>query len=178
MTNFSDKLDWVYVCQYQKLSEEFMTNFSDKLYWGYLSYTNKVSSNFDKFVLKENNWLYISEEKKEKKVCEIYKIEEIEGKKYVECYKAVNEDYSSIYKKNSFTYDKLNEEYETVCNYNELIHNSNGFGCWTIEKAKEYGNIYGNIHFKLIKCIVPLDSICMLENGKIRSCKLIVIEFL
>jgi hypothetical protein len=176
MTKFSDKLIWSYVCEYQKLSEEFITNFCDKIDWDILSYSNKVSLNLDTCIKKENNWLYMSEKEKEKRVCKIYKIEEMEGKKYVECYKAVNENYSSIYSKNLFTYDKLNEEYETACDYNELIENSNGFGCWTIEKAKEFGK--NTFNFKLIKCIVPLDSICMLENGKIRSCKLIVIAFL
>ena len=44
-----------------------------------------------------------------------------------------------LYIPNLFTYNKLNEEYETVCNYSEFPEYINGFGFWTIKKATEDG---------------------------------------
>jgi hypothetical protein len=179
MVKHADKLDCPIVCQYQKLSEEFMEKHADKLDWHIITYIYKLTNPiFDKYIKKENNWLYLEEKEKIKIIKKMYTIIEKEGIKYVECYKSVRENYSSIYNPNSFTYDKLNYKYETICNYNTTIENSYGFGCWTVDNAIGFAKNHGLHSHKIIKCLVPLDCVCMLQNGKIRSSVLIVTEFL
>jgi hypothetical protein len=43
---FIPKIDWKYVCQYFKLSEEFMNKYCDKLDWCTVSQFQKLSENF------------------------------------------------------------------------------------------------------------------------------------
>jgi len=157
-----------------------MEKYIDKLDWNIISYTHKiVNPVFEKYVKKENNWLYLEEKNKIEKIEKYYTIIEKEGEKYVECYKLVQNNYEAIYKNLFFVYDKLNYKYETICDYNDKSNNhyNHGFECWT--KTNIIESVDWSIkNYKLIKCLVPLHSICMLENGQIRSSELFVIEFL
>jgi hypothetical protein len=143
--------------------------------WNIISYRHCFRNNlFENNIVKKNNWLYMKEKEKLEKIKKFYKVEEREGVKYIECYKSVREDYSSIHNKNLFKYDNFNYEYETVCDYNTNIEHSNGFGCWTIWEARNYAYENDINNYKLIKCSIPLNSVCMLSTGKIRSSILIV----
>jgi hypothetical protein len=174
---YIDKLDLNEICKYQKLSEEFMEKYIDHLNWEHISYRYKlVNPIFAKYIKKENNWLHMKEDEKINKIKNFYKIIETDGKKYIECYKSVKEDCSSIFNNLSYTYDKLNYKYETLCDYNEMDGCSNGFGCWTIKNVENYAFQEHLENFKVLKCLVPLDSICMTPNGKIRSSVLIVVD--
>ena len=95
---------------------------------------------------------------------------------YLECYKTVNLNYTSIYDSTSFLYNKKNTFYETVCDFCEYRVNSKGFGCWTKDKAINYAKKIKNNDFRLLLCLVPIDSICILKNGKIRSNKLFILN--
>jgi len=119
----------------------------------------------------ENNWLYMDESIKENMVKNFYNIIDISGTKWVQCFKTVRKDYTSIYKKELFKYDTVGKLYETVCDYNSTNKNSFGFGCWTLHNAISHARtLLLDNNYKLIKVHVPLNSICMLSgDGKIRS---------
>lgn len=108
-------------------------------------------------------------------VCSLYyNLIEINRYIYVECYKAIRSDYKSLYCPMSFTYDKINVIYSTECNYNYLRQNSFGFGCWTYNGAKFYGD-NSNQKYIIVKALVPINSICVeLFSEKIRSNNLII----
>lgn len=97
------------------------------------------------------------------------------GSKWIVSFKAVRENYSSIFDPASFTYDKIGKLYETKCNYNELDENSFGFSSWTYEGASIYAKDCEIKNYKIIKIGVPLSTICMLTNGSLRSPKLIIL---
>ena len=44
--DFKDKLDWIYVSEYQKLSEEFIREFQDNVNWNNVSKYQKLSDSF------------------------------------------------------------------------------------------------------------------------------------
>ena len=75
-----------------------------------------------------------------------------------------------------FTFDKLNELYETHCNYNSNQKFSFGFGCWTLSGAQQYAGDNGIRNYKIIKVRVPLEKMCMLPDHKIRAEQMYVVE--
>jgi hypothetical protein len=185
MDKYSNKLNWDCVCKCQKLSEEFMEKYIDKLDWNTVSYKYKFKNKlFEKYVKKEHNWIYMDEKLKIEKIKKYYKIKEKNGIKYVECYIQVGEDYSDSYR----VYDKLNYEYKTDCDYNELtlcheLHDTfTGFSSNSFEFIKFIKKLPLSEKYKIIKCLVPIDSMCMTSYGygddQIRSSILIVTEVL
>jgi hypothetical protein len=181
MEKYVDKLDWQSVCLFQNLSEEFMEKHIDKLHWNIISYLYKLKNPiFEKYIRKENNWLYLKEKEKISALTKYYKIIEKDGIKYVECYKKLNKNKNvnvnalNNIKENQFVFDKLNYKYETICDYNPLNTKSNGFEC--CNDISVICNIDNWTDYKIIKCLLPLDDVCMMCNGNIRSSSLIIIK--
>ena len=156
---------------YQKLSEEFIERNADRVDWGYISQCQKLS---EEFRLKhnlsppENNWLYTDKETKRKAIenCNLY---ELDGD-YVIAFKGIRSDGYSFY---NFQYHyELGGIYEAHADHNLDNENSFGLSAWTEKEARYYCNE------KLIKVKIHLDDIAALvhDGGKIRCKRLEVIE--
>ena len=61
---FQDKVDWYCISVYQKLSEEFITKFQYKVHWSYISQFQKLSEEFIEKFQDKLNWTYISKYQK------------------------------------------------------------------------------------------------------------------
>lgn len=176
---FREKINWVEAPKFQKMDEKFIMEFAHKINLENISYIIKITDPaLQASINKTNNWLYMDDEYKEKKIEKYYKIIEIDGKKWVQCYKSVRNDYSSIFCKKKYKYDSVGKLYECVCDYNASKTNSFGFGCWTLSEAVNHGKITIGDKYKLLRVHVPIDSICMLKHGKIRSSKMIVVDLI
>jgi phosphoribosylanthranilate isomerase len=57
---FQDKISWMNISIYQKLSEAFIREFKDKVSWGYISIHQKLSEPFIREFKDKVNWRYIS----------------------------------------------------------------------------------------------------------------------
>ena len=160
------KLNWNLVWRYQKYSEKFILKHFANANWDIISYTIKIHSPLLKqYVKTSNNWLYLSEELRLKLISKNYKVVTIESKKFVECFKAVRNDDTSIYAPH-LKFDKRDYTYETTCDYNYNNSNSFGFGCWTYEEAKSFA-LNKKIHnYKILKILVPFESCCWTGNFK------------
>lgn len=169
-----DLVDWQAITICQNLTEDFMERFANRIYWSFINRTKKIiSDDLQQYIIKKDNWLYLTNDEKESLCSNFYDIVTIDNKKYIKCYKAVYNNYSSIYDPDNFVYDKLNIEYSTLCDYDANIENSFGFGCGTYINAKKYAeNITQN--FKILTIIVPLEFVCMTKSHKLRSSKMIV----
>ena len=56
--NFQDKVDWFYISHHQKLTEDFIEKFQDKVYWFGISLRQKLSEDFiEKF--KYRQWIFL-----------------------------------------------------------------------------------------------------------------------
>lgn len=198
ISKYADKLNWRLICQYQKLSIEFMTTFSHKLHWKNVTYYQNLTDDFvlkffnkidwsvysylyrnknhliEKYIIKENNWLYKSRNDKRKMLQSYYKTVIIGSIEYVECYKVVNHDYKSLYAPDLFKYE-INKKYKTMCDFNELNTNSKGFGCWNFKNAEKIFIRLKNNNNRILKCLIPIDDVCMQKNGKLRGAVLYVI---
>ena len=181
-----EHLNWENVSKYQPLREEFITKYSKKVNWKMILKYQQLSKKFiedNKNKIKEqdsptlisekNNWLTLSEDIKKEKIAKFYENIEIDGQHWIKCYKAVRYNYTSIFGCNLYTYNDLGKVYTTKCNYDSSVVNSYGFGCWTKDQAIKYGISKEKSH-KLIEVIVPLNKMCMLENGKIRAEQMII----
>jgi len=122
-----------------------------------------------------NNWLYVLTGAKTTAVNAYYTTTTISSRTWVICYKAVNNDYTSIRDK-KLLYSKLNVLYKTECNYFTTVDNGAGFSCWTLDGAKSYAFDMKILDYKIITVRVPLDSMCMLSDGKIRSSQMVIIS--
>lgn len=179
MREFSEKIDWVEAPKFQKMDEKFIMEFVHKINLENISYIIKFTDpEIQVLINKTDNWLYMDDEYKEKKLEKYYKIIEIDGKKWVQCYKSVRNDYSSIFDKKLYKYDSIGKLYKCVCNYNASNKNSFGFGCWTLNEAVNHAKITIGNKYKLLRVHVPIDSICMLKHGKIRSSKMIIVDLI
>jgi hypothetical protein len=61
---FQDKVDWYYISQFQKNSENLIREFKDKVIWFYISQYQKLSEDFIREFKDKVNWDYISEYQK------------------------------------------------------------------------------------------------------------------
>ena len=144
----SDLVDWYYISQYQKLSEEF-----------------RLKHNLE---TPKNNWLYTDKETKRKAIedCKLYELDN----DWVIAYKGIR--YSG-YSKYNFQYKyELGNTYQCHANHNLDNENSFGLSAWTEEKAREYCNE------KIVKVKIHLDHVAALvHNGnKIRCSEFTIIE--
>ena len=57
---FADKVEWYYISSYQKLSEEFIEKFADKVDWYYISFYQKLSEDFIEKFADKVDWYNIS----------------------------------------------------------------------------------------------------------------------
>ncbi len=172
---FQDKVDWDYISEYQKLSEEFIREFQNKVDWIYISQYQKLSEEFRKefeLEIPKNNWLYTSDEVKEKYIQDNteYKIEEDKNGKYILAYKGIRSD---NYSKYNFQYKyEIGQTYESICDCNLNEEDSFGLSAWTLEGAKYYCNekiILVKIYLQDIGAIVH-------KGNKIRCFKFTVIK--
>lgn len=158
------KLKFELILRYQKYSENFILKHFTLSNWNIISYTIKITNpQLKPYVKKENNWLYLCEELRLKLISTHYNIVTIEGKKYIECFKAVRNNYTSIYAPH-LKFNKRDFDYETVCDYNYNNFNSYGFGCWTFEEAKNFAQNKKIQNYKILKLLVPFESCCWTGN--------------
>ena len=167
-------LDWYYISNCQKLSENFIEKFQDNVKWNCISQYQKLSENFiEKFQDKVNkdilgdSWHY-KDIKFKKKV--------IKKTKLYECY----EDYFIAYKGiRDDRYSKLNFQYQYIKDGIYESHadasseeNSFGLSAWTYEKASEYCSEL------VVKVKIKYEDVARIvhDNGKIRCFKLEVLE--
>ena len=61
---FSDKVNWICISEYQKLSEPFIKEFKDKVHWNYISICQKLSESFIREFKDKVDWDYISKYQK------------------------------------------------------------------------------------------------------------------
>ena len=170
---FYDKLDWILISKYQVLSEDFIREFQNKVYWDCIYRYQKLSDEFIKEfhldVDKENNWLYVTEEQKEKFIKKEtpYEILEDKNGKYIVAYKTTKKGGISVFK-SGHKYE-VGKIYESNCDCNLNINNSFGLSAWTKEKALEYyskGELY-----KVKIYIRDIGAILKDNNMKIRCFK-------
>lgn len=171
-----DYIDWTIFEKYYYLNENFIEIFIDYLNIENVLRRMNFSNEFiDKHKSIVGSYVLNENEKMKQVLNHGYTIIGRNKEKWIECYKAVRQNYASIFAYTKYVYDKLDYIYETQCNYCILEENSHGFGCWTREDAIWYAK--GSYkEYRLIKVIIPLKETCILENGKLRSSKLIVID--
>jgi hypothetical protein len=189
-----EEVDWVWISQYQKLSEEFIREFSKKVYWGYISEYQKLSEEFIrefsdkvdwyniseyqklskgfireyKLVLPENSFMYKDKEWKREYILNNTNYEIIGDK--VIAYKSCRSD---GYSKFNFQYQyEEGKEYESHADYNQENKNSFGLSAWDKEGAKGYCSE------KLFKVEIDLEDLaCIVHEGKkIRATKIKILE--
>lgn len=181
---------FTYITKFQKLSEEFIIEnindlnlkliWSNQTYsenllkkiiklinlndWNIISYTIKITDlNLLQYINKNHNWLYLDYNLRVNLISKYYNIIVIENDKYVECYKSVRSNFSSIYAPH-IKYNKFNEFYETACDYNYNNYNSFGFGGWSYDDAKKFAHSKKIKNYKIIKIIIPIESCCLITN--------------
>jgi hypothetical protein len=134
-----DRVGWVHVSSYQKLSERFISDFRDKVYWGCISQHQKLS---EEFIRKNSfyvHWEYIS---RDQKLSEAF-IREFYDKvywPYIEEYQKLSEGFirensNKLYFPNIAKYQKLSPEF--IKEYNLTIPKK----CW-LYRDKEYKREY------------------------------------
>lgn len=64
MSEFADKLEWIYISSAQKMSEKFMDRFADKLDFLFLPQYRQLSNEFIERYENRWNWLTIAEKQK------------------------------------------------------------------------------------------------------------------
>lgn len=168
-------VNWFVISGRYDLSENFIDKFIDDLDLRRVISRVNLSDEFIKKHESKLRYYVLSEKEKIRQVLNHgYTIIGKNKEKWVECYKAVRNNYASIYAGDNYIYNKVDYTYETDCDYCVLNENSFGFGCWTQEKAILFGlQIYDS---RLIKVVVPLKNLCILPNGKIRSSKMIITD--
>ena len=141
-------MDWYWISQYQKLSEEFRAKHN--------------------LTISEHSWLYTDIETKRNAIlsCGLY---QLDGD-CVLAYKGIRSD---NYSKYNFQYKyELGGIYESHADHNLDHDNSFGLSAWTKEKAEQYCNE------KLIKVRIHLDHVAALvhDRHKLRCTQFEVIE--
>lgn len=189
--NFIDEyknfLNWNIIFEHQQIDEKFI-----KTYNSYINYTSlgKNKKIADDVLCKFVNWRNIDIDIKKRYVEKYYETFDMDGKIWIKCYKSVKNDYSSIHcgkkwvdvitnktnKHIDFIYDKINVPYITSCNFDPKEENSFGFGCWTYEMASKYAEDNKIKDYKIINVIIPLESSCMIFDGKLRSSEMVIVK--
>ena len=168
---YSDKVYWGDISKYQMLSEEFIGKYSDKVCWGYISKYQKLSEEFitaHNLKIEDSNWLYKDNQYKLNflKNLGLY---EIVDDKYIIAYKSCR---GNGYSKYNFQYKyEMGNEYTSHCDCTGA-EDSFGLSAWTKEKAIEY------CKEKLLKVKINIEDIGIVvhEGGKIRCRKLTVLS--
>jgi hypothetical protein len=169
---FQDKVNWYYVSQYQRLSEEFIKEFQDKVNWSCVSECQKLSEKFIRefnIEVPSNNWLYASTEEKINYIKKNTQYEVIDD--CIIAYKSVRDDYSSVY---NFQYTYLpGNSYKSHCDCDLDTENSFGLSAWTKDKALEYYS-----KGKLLKVKIKIEDIGAIVHNcnKIRCFKMEILE--
>jgi len=178
---YSDKVNWVLISKYQKLSEKFIEKYKDKVNWKYISEHQKLSKSFiekhkDKLNLDliEHSWHYKTEEEKKKEILKTGLYECYND--YFIAYKAVRRDRLSLF--NCQYIYKKGKIYKTFADVSSN-ENSFGFGCGTLDYAKEYGrDILSMSNIKIIKVKIYYKDVArIVYNGeKIRAFKITILN--
>jgi hypothetical protein len=178
MNEFKHLINWYNVSIYQKLSEEFMIANEKTLNWYNMSAHQKLSREMmSRFAIRidyeltKYNWrmwkTWEMDDLKREMISKHYEIINVEGTEYVICYKAVHNDYSSIYNRYMYTYDDISKTYETNCDFHSENENSFGFSCWTYENAVAFAVERRIEEYRIIKVMCPLEYTCMTRIDKI-----------
>lgn len=169
MTKYKSKLNFELVWRHQKYSEHFIKENINLVNWDTVSYITKITDpELVQYIRKDNNWLYLSDTLKLSLIKKSYEIVTINEKKYVDCFKVVRSDYSSIYSPH-VKFNKLYSYYETVCDFNYNNNNSYGFSGWTYGKYCNFARNKKIVNFKILKIRIPLECCCW--TGNFRSNK-------
>ena len=139
-----DLVNWNRISIYQKLSEPFIREHKDLVNWFRISQYQKLSEPFREehdITIPEDNWLYASEEEKQKYIDnnlkDIYEQGSDKEGKYIIAYKATREDGYSMF---NFQYQyEVGGIYESSCDCNLKEDISFGLSAWTKKKAMRYG---------------------------------------
>ena len=192
---YADKVDWIAICAYQKLSEGFIEKYAGEVDWHYVSIYQKLSENFirkyknklnlrviarhqviskelakelgvDDAFLQHNNCLKPASYWKEAvKATNLYECLE----DYFYAYKGIRSDRYSC---RNFQYQYLpGGTYGCFSDYSD-DENSFGLSAWTKEKATNYCDelvIKVKIYYKDITAVVH-------DGGKIRCKKMTVLD--
>ena len=171
---YADKVDWSMISIYQRLSEGFIEKHKDKLDWAKIKMYQKLSEGFrKKYGIRKtkNNWIYASEEEKEKYIREKtpYEIKKDRVGKYIEAYKLVRRDGYSFM---TFRYKyEVGNECESNCDCD--MKDRFGFGITAGIKGDVMRYRSGG---KIIKVKIYIRDIGAIVKGKIRCFKLKVIK--
>ncbi len=195
-------LNWDIVFEHQQIDEKIIEGYSKYInymitYSKYINYKlvinyKLLSKNTEicDMLCKFIDWRDIDIGIKKRYVEKYYETFDVNGKIWIKCYKSVKKDYSSIYSGKKWTdvimnkpdehinfiYDKINMQYNTSCDFDPTKANSFGFGCWTYEMASKYAESNKIKDYKIIDVIVPLESSCMIDDGKLRSSEMIIVK--
>jgi hypothetical protein len=168
---FKDRVNWEKISAHQNLSEDFIREFEYRVSWGKISAHQKLSPAFMHYFSSKifpyaarNNWRIKPISEKKELIRKYYEIINIDGIEYAICYKAVCDDYSSIYSPFTHTYNDLLKIYETKCDYYSNNEHSYGFNCCTRRRAIQFGKETKKHNYRLITVICPLEYICIVEN--------------
>lgn len=156
-------INLVWICQIY--SENLLLKLFEVVNWDIVSYTIKITnSKLLPYVNRNHNWLYLDYDLRLNLISKYYTVISDDANiKYVECYKSVRSDYSSIYAPH-IKYNKLNEFYETVCDFNYNNYISFGFGGWTYIDAKNFAHSKKITNYKILKIHIPIESCCLISN--------------
>ena len=168
---FQDKVNWYRISGYQKLSEDFIREFQNKMDWNCILKHQKLSKKFRnefELVIDKDNWLYKTTNFKKNKIvkCGLYECYE----DYFIAYKAIRNDRYSHF---NFQYQYLpNEVYECHCDCTEN-ENSFGLSVWSEKGAKSY-----NDSGLIVKVKVMYEDVGRLvhNSNKIRCSKIEILE--
>lgn len=172
MTEFRNMIDWDSASIYQSMSETFLKNNKKFINWNELSYIKHISDPYlSKYVIRTNNWLYISEKSKEIIIRNYYEIVNYNDEKWIKCVKLLDNDFSEMVRSVKVKYDVVGKIYETVCNYNSYNPSGPGFICWSHKEVTKF-----DPKKRRVTVLLPLKSACMSKNTSIRSNKMMIID--
>ena len=172
---FQKKVDWSRISKYQKPSEQFIEKFQEKVNWSEISQYQKLSEEFAKLhgiilPTKTNMFYFTSEQKLEILNSGEGNPYEMEGE-YIIAYKSTRENGYSIY---NFQYKyEVGNIYESHADGNLDEENSFGLSAWTKEGALEYKS-----NGELYKVKIHIDDVVAIvhEKKKLRCTKIEIIE--
>ena len=132
---FKDKVDWVNISQYQKLSEDFIREFKDEVDWGWISVFQKLSEDFirefkDKVDIKVYNTVHEDKtiEQKKQEVIQYAKEHDLKyDNEYIYAFREHDKYNSGIFNK-TIQYKRNKYYRDWHCDMRKDIENSFGLG--------------------------------------------------
>jgi hypothetical protein len=115
---------------------------------------------------------------KRETVLKYYKLKTVKGVEFVICYKAINNDWSSLHESNPIMYNKINQEHKIEYKSKPNSAHTTGFECWTVKHEEEIAlnTKKKTPHYGIMQCIVPYEEMHIFPNGRIRPNKFTVVS--